>query len=469
MAREEAGLAGAEGKSVLANPTSFFQRYWNPKGIGKAISGDNKRGQKLLDEAGGLEKLAGEADQRASLLEADGKVVSAAMERTNAKKYRDLANNAAEEAKHLVHDPDYVTQRKLREATNHEKATVIGETWQELFDLAQGAIEEKHIARFKALFEKLSETYNENELITHMKYTANLNAKDSGEWDNLKQRELLVQRMIKTGKDTAGNIITADQARSGDFVLHRKGDNFAEDRDGIENFRKQILVGGLGMSESSSMRHMADIGDLASDKQHTGIWRLYNTQNGRWQRNPYENWDTEMRIEKGKMDPGIKLTRANRLFGHDEYMAKDGTRISLTQRNEIEDTIGLLDNVKFTLGRGTFDLSKARALSFKPNIERMRKYAREQLNDKVELKILDLKNQSMANPYRPDSKTWTRKEEGLWTIDQLEKYGQEQFKGDELQKWDAALEEVLQDNQVSEQHRESMREAGVDKIGSVIV
>jgi len=369
----------------------------------------------------------------------------------------------------LVHDPDYVTQRKLREATNHEKATVIGETWQELFDLAQGAIEEKHIARFKALFEKLSETYNENELITHMKYTANLNAKDSGEWDNLKQRELLVQRMIKTGKDTAGNIITADQARSGDFVLHRKGDNFAEDRDGIENFRKQILVGGLGMSESSSMRHMADIGDLASDKQHTGIWRLYNTQNGRWQRNPYENWDTEMRIEKGKMDPGIKLTRANRLFGHDEYMAKDGTRISLTQRNEIEDTIGLLDNVKFTLGRGTFDLSKARALSFKPNIERMRKYAREQLNDKVELKILDLKNQSMANPYRPDSKTWTRKEEGLWTIDQLEKYGQEQFKGDELQKWDAALEEVLQDNQVSEQHRESMREAGVDKIGSVIV
>ncbi len=476
LAREEAGLAGAAGKSVLANPTSFFQRYWNKKGITKAMTRANKRGQQMLEEATADDKKAAELEMQAKIFEEQGNQAEADKAGQQAKELRRQASEKAQEAKHLVHDPDYFTQRKLREATNNEKAKITGETWQELTDYSHGAIEEKHIARFRALFEKLADTYNENELITHTRYGRDQMAHESGEWQDLKTRNMVIARAIKGGMD-------ATKAGNGDFVMHTADEFFSEDSDGIENFRKLILEEKLGMNETESMRHVADIGDIASKRGHYGIWRLYNTKNGRWQRNPKDDWDAEIRIEKGKMAPS-EFTNTNRLSGHDEYVSlnydRDGVRIALTQKNEIDETINRIDNLGFTLGRGTFDLSKARALAFAPNIARLRKEAL-RLDDTVAIKAVDLKRQDFRsnityydpNTRReitlPDNRTWTRQKEALWTLSQLEKIGLEQFKPEELKEHNRVLEELIKANKISERHRQSMREAGMTRVGSTEV
>ncbi|MBI4049337.1 MAG: hypothetical protein HY395_00770 [Candidatus Doudnabacteria bacterium] len=528
-AREEAGLAKAEGKSVFANPTSFFQRYWSWKGIGKAVTGANKRGQKMLNDAADLDAKANEIEQQASLKrapyekaaerwqaeldrekafggdEGDIKRLEGLVARANAQadeaaaplaaeatQLRKLANEKAEEAKQLVHDPDYFTQRKLREATNHERAKVLGETWQEMFDIAEGAVEEKHIARFKAVFEKLADTYNENELITHWKYNRDMNAQEAGAWKDVKSREMLIARALKPGfKDADGRTVSEADAKRGNFKMHKKGDLFQEDKNGIENFRKLVLQEKMGMSEAASMRHLADIGDIAAKRGHVGIWRLYNTKNGRWQMNSFDDWDTEMRIEKGKMHGDFATT--NRLFGHDEYTgtAKDGNqyRIAITQKNELEETISQIDDVNMRLGRGTFNFSKARALAFDPNIVRLRNMAGK-LDDKNVVKAQGIGNQPLTGKVefkdergnrravtvdrdgkvtddRGTEMKWTRKHQALYTLSQLERIGLEQFKQEELKGHREALEQLLDDNEIEERHRESIRAAGMNKFGSV--
>ncbi|MBI4363256.1 MAG: hypothetical protein HY545_00200, partial [Candidatus Doudnabacteria bacterium] len=438
--REAAGLLKAEGKSVLANPTAFFQRYVG-KGALKAF-GSNKRGTAMFKEAAGL-------DDKAKTEEAAGKYAEAEATRKKASELRD-------KARHMVHDPDYFTQRKTREAVNHEKATILGETWQELFDLAQGAHAEKHADRYLALFEKLAETYNENELITHTRYSRDMLAKDSAEWQDEEQRAAMIARGIKE-----------------DTVLHQKGEFFHEDRDGVENFRKQILEDDLKMSEQSSMRFMADIGELAAAKGHTGIWRLYNTKNGKWRRNPYEDWDAEMRIEKGKMQVNEKLARYNRLHGHDEYTSPtyeaDETRIAITQENEIEDTINLIDNVKFLINRGQFNSSKARALAFAPNMARLQAYAKEHLVDVTEYEALDLKGRNIMEADGRTKKMWTKKDEALYVLEELKKFGDAQYKGKERENHEKVLAELLKTNKISERHRKYIRDAGVTTFQGVTV
>ncbi|MBI2356216.1 MAG: hypothetical protein HYV13_03375 [Candidatus Doudnabacteria bacterium] len=511
LAREEAGLAKAEGKSVLANPTSFFQRYmFGRGGIKKALLGQNRQGKKLLDDVAANEKRANELEQEGKLAAEsalnDPRVkamqaeyerkkalgitdnylksqVEAAQEKASApymeeaERLRAKAAKDAEEARHLVHEPDYFTQRKLREATNHEKAKITGEVWQEMFDQAQGAVGEKHIARFKALFEKLADTYNENELITHWKYTRDMNAKETGAWKDVKTRDLLKQRYLKTKKDVDGKDISEVDIENGNFKMHKLGELFHEDKSGIENFRKLILEEKLGMSEAASMRHLADIGDIAQKRGHVGIWRLYNTKNGRWQMNPYDEWDAEMRVEKGKMQESEYMS-TNRLFGHDEYTASNGARISIAQENELDMAMNFIDAINFRLGRGTFDLSKARALAFAPNVKRLRHRAAD-LNDtdKVDPKGIGNQQITVGTKYKDingvektisqnDLNNWTRKKQVLYTVSQLERIGLSQFKGEERKAHEAALKELLEKNRIEERYRTKMRESGMTEFKS---
>lgn len=485
--REAAGMLKAEGKSTLANPTAFFQRYASWKGaVKKGIFRGNKRGAAMMREATSHDEEAKKAEEKANLAAkpfedeynrkkalgiTDNYLLSQAKRarepfQADIDKHRGEASRLRDTARHMVHDPDYFTQRKTREAVNHEKATVLGETWQELFDLAEGAHAEKHADRYLALFEKLAETYNENELITHTRYSKTMLAKDSAEWQDEEQRAAIIARAKAGGAD-------AIKADAGDFDFHQRGEFFHEDRDGIENFRKQILEEDLKMSEEASMRFMADIGELAAAKNHTGIWRLYNTKNGKWRRNPYEDWDAEMRIEKGKMQVNTKLATANRLHGHDEYTSPnyevDETRIALTQENEIEDTINLIDNVKFLINRGQFNASKARALAFKPNMARLKAYAEEHLKDETKYEALDLKGRNIMEADGKTKKMWTKKDEALYTLEELRKFGDAQYKGNEKENHEKVLEQLLKTNKISERHREYMKKAGLTNIGSATV
>lgn len=508
MAREEAGLARAAGRSVLANPTSFFQRYWGVKGIKKAVTGQNREGQKMLDDAAKMEQRANELMQEAKIASDPyrdkAKKLKAEYERKKAlgitdnytlsqaeaaeqqaldaekpfiKQARDLRKEAEEKslhAKHLVHEPDYFTQRKSREAENHELSKVIGETWQELFDLAEGSVEEKHIARFKAMMRKLADTYNENELITHWRYTRDMNANETGAWKDVRSRQLLIDRAVRTKKDVRGNAITEEQARSGNFVMQEKGNWFHEDKNGIENFRKLILEEKLGMSEAESMRHLADIGDIAVKRGHAGIWRLYNTKNGRWQMNPYDDWDNEMRVEKGKMSESEHST-TNRLQGADEYTGSNGARIAITQKNELSTAMGFIDNINFRLGRGTYDLNKARSLAFAPNIARLRAMAMEFDND-ANIDPVAIGNRPMVDDTEyagADGSTplvfkkgqkWTKRDQALYTLSELEKMGKRQFAAGEEKEWNDALGELLGKNQIEERSREDIRQSGLTKV-----
>ncbi len=414
--REQRGMLKAEGRSTLANPVAFFQRYWG-KGAFHAIKGDNQRGQKLREEAREELEAAENAHAAGTISDAD---------------YQIRTQNAEAKARAgfaMIHPADYFTQRKTREAVNKEKATILGETWQELFDLAEGARREKHADRYLALFEKTAETYNENEVVNHTRYTRDMTAEESA-----------------------------------DKKAHKKGQFFDQGWAGWENYRKLILEEQLGLSGQASMRFLADVGDIAASKNHTGVWRLYDTKHGQYRHKPLDEWETEIRIEKGKMTAQKKLGEFNRLAGHDEIPSLnydvDGVRIALTQENEIDDTVNLIDNVKFMLNRGQFGSSKARALAFAPNMARLEKYARSHLDNALQYGAVDLKGRNITEADGKTQKQWTKMEEALYTLGELRKFGEAQYLPGEMEKHMSVLEDLLKADVLADYHRERIRKAG---------
>lgn len=415
MRREQRGMLRAEGRSTLANPVAFFQRYWG-KGAVHAIKGDNRRGIQLREEAKKELEVAEKAHVAGTISDAE---------------YQTRQRNAeakASEGFRLIHPADYFTQRKTREAVNKEKANVLGETWQELFDLAEGARREKHADRYLALFERLAETYNENELVNHTRYTRDM---DAGE--------------------------------SADRKAHKKGEFFQEGWSGWENFRKLILEEDLGLTQQASMRFMGDIGELAKEKKHFGVWRLFDTKWGQYRHKPREEWETEIRIEKGKMGPGLKLTETNRLGGHDEVPSLtydvDGVRVALTQENEIDDTVNLIDNVKFLINRGQFNSSKARALAFAPNMARLEQFARDHLDNTVRYMARDLRGAEIKDA-AGRTMQWTKRDEALYTLGELRKFGEAQYLPGEMEKHTEVFEALLRADKIEDYYRDRMKRAG---------
>jgi hypothetical protein len=162
---------------------------------------------------------------------------------------------------------------------------------------------------------------------------------------------------------------------SADGKAHDAGEFFADGWAGIENYRKQIIEEGFGLSPQASMRFMADITDIAEQKNHHGIMRTYGTKFGKYRHKPKHEWNAEVSAEKGKMETGLLIGRANRLSGYEELSGKDyavdQTRIQIIQDNQLQYYLKNWNAIKFLHQRGQINPSQAKAAAMPQNAARI--------------------------------------------------------------------------------------------------
>jgi hypothetical protein len=433
--REAAGMLGAEGESTLANPASFFQRYWSIKGMTGITKMRDVRGKKLLDEA---LKLEDEAEKLQHQADHETDVVKKAALITEKLKIQGKIVDLEKRGKALVAPADYLTQQHTRHAVNEEKGNVHGETWEELVELSEGALQEGNMTRYLAIAQKLTETYNENELFNHTRY----------------------------GRDVSA-------AESADGVAHSADEFIGDGWAGLENFRRFILQDKFKMNEQASARFMADITDIAEKKNHTGIMRVFGVKYGKYRHKPYHEWNNEVSAEKGKMRTGSVITDNNRLGGNEEIPAMDYAisqlRVQLLQENQLDYYLKNWNAIKFLAGRGQLNPSQAKAAAMPQNAMRIIAAA-----DKLEHKMVEAKDVNGQTVFEKNDKGETMKDasgkakallvdqhdEALRTLkDLFIGYGLQQMSPGEMESHHKALQELLNNKKIEGRYKDWIKDA----------
>jgi hypothetical protein len=340
--REALGKAKAlsrqgEIASALGDPTSFFQRYWNPHAIKRLMQGGDKRGKELLKEAQAL-KVAFQDNKKNMSQEQKDQAL---------KDYQTKMDMAMR----LFAPVNYHTQKELRGKMDEEKNKIHTKNWNELYSLFQTALEEKEVFRAGGILKKVTETYNENEFINSSHYMHDMKARDSSEWKDEETREILIAKGIKE-----------------DDVLHEKGENFTYSRHGVENFRNQILEHELGLGEQVSMQLMSDVSDIAEDKNHRVIMRMYGSdESGKMYFKPTKEVEPEVRAENNKLSAEAMINNCNRLAGYIEVPDRDydltGNRKAQVTAPQIAYYIEHASDIEPLIRRGRVNTSQAKAFA----------------------------------------------------------------------------------------------------------
>ena len=310
--REARGQAVALSKgSPFGNPTSFFQRYWNPGTIGRLARGGDARGRRILVQA--------------------EKVRQDYMKETDPAKKEEMLDHyrhLVHQGKHLIAPTDYHTQKELRGSISEEKNKIHSENWHELVDLFNASFYEGESIRAAAIATKLAETYNENELIMHSRYTRDMSADESA-----------------------------------DDKAHKAGEFFEFSAEGGENFRKLIFDEQLGLGDQVSRQIMNDISDIAESHNHREIMRMYGSKDGKLYFKKSDERVPEVVAEMNKLASNKILGESNRLVGNKEVADADyditDKRTSVIEPALLTYYMQNYSAVGFLAGRGQINASQA--------------------------------------------------------------------------------------------------------------
>ncbi len=181
------------------------------------------------------------------------------------KKYQEKADKLKEEIdvrERKIRDTVPTTyyaerQRRMVEAEELKKYPTESMEATELVDLAKKAIDNKDRIGFSAIMKKLTQDYNDNEIFNALGYRG--------------------------------------------------------DRDGAEQFRKDIMVGKLGMGQQESMAVMNEVNFMNEKTGHWNVTRMYKHQNGMYEYRGAENASVVAAHEMLKGDSRQNLLRLNRL------------------------------------------------------------------------------------------------------------------------------------------------------------
>lgn len=276
-ARETSGMTKAlEKGSALASPTTFFQRYMGKGALARMTGGGQAQAHEYQEEAKRLRESLKTREEAGSLTDD---------ERTN------LIGQirAAETLGLKLQNPeDYFTQKKIRHAMDEEKKNIHTDNWHELVDMFNSAVSEGKQARASAIMMHLTDTYNENELINKSRYSRTLGATESA-----------------------------------DGKAHEKGEFFEYSTAGAENFRKLVLDEQLGLGDQGSKLVMSDVSDLAEQRGHRTLMRMYETEHGRLIKKSEKDIQAEQAGENAKMDDSKVLRDGHRLMFYNEKPSAD--------------------------------------------------------------------------------------------------------------------------------------------------
>lgn len=336
--RETKGaLKALEKGSALASPTTFFQRYLGKGALERWRGGGPEAGHHFLEEAKELrEKLA--SDEEMTLEEREATIGQVRALEAQGQK--------------LLNPDDYFTQKHIRHAVAEEQKNIHTENWHELSDLFDSAVREGNQARASALLLKLTDTYNENELINRSRYTRDMKASETAEWEDLK-----------------------DKGVAADEIVHKKGEFFAQSAAGADNFRKLVLGEELGMGEQGSMMIMSDVSDLAEERGHLGLMRMYTAEHGKLKFKGVKERQDEQAGEMNKMGDDRITRNGNRLVGFDEVPDADfditSKRTAFVQDGMIAYYMANYHAVKNRVARNEYNASQAMAASLPHNAKRI--------------------------------------------------------------------------------------------------